>query len=285
MPDQADKLRQLIGDSSLSPSSSPRNLNNVLSFASGKGGVGKSSIAVNLALALHSRHFHTLIFDADLGMANVNLFLGDLPSHSVFDLLHGSNPLDIINHSELGVDFISASSSLGSPVSLDDSQRSSLLSSLSPLLRSYDYIIIDNGAGINPFILDCSTAASLSFIVTTPDPPAISDAFSIIKSLAPLSPNLALIVNRADDAADASHTFKDLSSASEIISNFHLQDAGYIFEDSIVRKAARYQVPFFLSDPNCPASKCVRSLAEFVISGNLSPVNLGFLHFFKSLFK
>lgn len=265
--DQAERLRDLVKEKLNISKTPPKHNVDIYSIASGKGGVGKTNIVINLAIALQQRGKKVLIIDADLGLANVDVILGLLPKYTLYDVLVRGRPLEeAILTGPHGIKILPGGSGVMELANLDMDQHKSLAEDFLAF-KDIDIILIDTGAGISKNLLSFITFSHELIMVTNPEPTAITDAYSVIKVLAQfkLERNIKLIVNRSSSQESATATFEKLNKTSDNFLQVKLEDFGYILDDTKVAQAVMAQEPFYLLYPNSNASKCIDQLADKLI--------------------
>lgn len=238
----------------------------VLSFTSGKGGVGKTSLSVNTALTLAAMGRRVVLLDADLGLANVDVMLGISPEKSLYHLFRGEAGLrDILFETPYGFSILPAASGVIDMLELSTGQKLELLESMDMLENETDYLIVDTGAGINDNVTYFNIAVQERVLVMTPEPTSLTDAYALIKVLK-LEHNVErfrVIVNMAPDLPTAKKTFSKLFAACDhFLSGISLDLLGHVPADPKVRHAIGRQVPFTAQNPESPAS---RSLSEITL--------------------
>ncbi len=242
----------------------------VFSVTSGKGGVGKTNIAVNLACQLAAAGKRVILLDADLGLANVDVLLGMTPERNIFHLFsEGVAVSDILCDTPYGFKILPASSGVSDMLSLDTGQKLELLEAMDALENDLDYLIVDTGAGINDSVLYFNLAAQERLVVLTPEPTALTDAYALIKVMQMKHEvgRFRVLVNLADDERSAKDVFTRLYMACDhFLTGVALDFAGFIPKDIHVRRGVSRQVPFSVADPQCPASMALRKLARNVQS-------------------
>lgn len=266
--DQADKLRAMVNN---------HNKIKIYSVVSGKGGVGKTNITVNLAVKLQQMGKKVLILDADIGMSNTNILLGIEIKHSLMDLLQGDLDIqDIIVHGPGGVDLISGGADLLYLENLDKERQEAIIKSLSEL-GQYDVLLIDNGAGLSKQSLTFTVLADEIILVATPEPTAITDAYRVLKavSIYELKNKVKIIINQVPDVESGNEAFNKLFKTSEQFLKIELENVGYVFNDIRVSKAIMAQYPVILKYPNALASTnisqiCATILGDENYSSNIS---------------
>lgn len=262
--DQAENLRNIIKSKNVVPINS-----RVITITSGKGGVGKSSISVNLAIQLQKAGKKVVIMDADFGLANVEVMLGIRPKYTLADLMYNGRTMkDIITMGPEGIGFISGGSGIQELSNLTKEQIIRLTRKLKELDGLVDVIIIDTGAGISESVLEFVMASSEVLLVVTPEPTSITDAYALLKTLNKCeqfhgnSSGIKIITNRVDNQSAGQELFHKLSIVVEKFLNIPLEYLGSIPQDTNVSKAVMQQKPFSLVYPNSPSSKAISVIAN-----------------------
>jgi flagellar biosynthesis protein FlhG len=236
-----------------------------IAIASGKGGVGKSNLAANLAVALGERGARVLLLDADLAQASLDLLLG---LHPPFDLQHvllGDKALEeILVQGPKGVTLIPSSSGVPELAELDDYRREVLLRGLGLLDHGSDLILVDTASGVTRNVTSFCLAADEVLVVTTPEMPAFSDAYSLIKMLRQqgLAKEPRLLVNMAVTADEAEETAHRIRLVARRFQSLEIESWGYVPFDPAVGRAVRLQEPVVTAFPHAPAAIAYRALAE-----------------------
>ncbi|WP_342576768.1 MinD/ParA family protein [Paenibacillus sp. FSL M8-0142] len=268
MTDQAHSLRQLVSaqrseNVGMSPRTSAGSAK-IITVTSGKGGVGKSNFSLNFALALQSMGKKVLVFDADIGMANIDVLMGVSSRYSLYHLLRREKSMeDVIQYGPEQLAFIAGGSGLADLFSLSDSDMNYFLDQLERISSDMDYIIFDTGAGLSKENMRFITSADHCYVVTTPEPTSITDAYALIKvvhgtgSRVPLS----LIVNRASDEREAREAADKIMLTARRFLDLDMQLLGSIADDPHVGQAVKRQVPFTVAFPKCDAASDVRRIA------------------------
>lgn len=260
--DQAAQLRSMAMANSVSPRARARA--NVIAITSGKGGVGKSNVAVNLAIQFASAGREVVLLDADLGLANADVLCNvDLPFNLSHVIARKKELSDVMVRTPGGFRLIGGASGLARMADLSDFDRQRLVTSLGELETQADIILIDTGAGISPNVLSFTRAADHALVVTTPEPTAITDAYAVIKVVSRDGGDrrLSLLVNQAKSHAEARVVCERITKVARQFLNVQVYDAGYIPSDENVPNAVRRRTPFVLGAPRCAASHCVAQLA------------------------
>ncbi|HPS87001.1 MAG TPA: MinD/ParA family protein [Spirochaetota bacterium] len=258
--DQAANLRRLVLEKKTDGASATR----TIVITSGKGGVGKTSLSVSLAIAIAQDGKSVTLLDADLGLANINVILGIIPKYNLYHVIKGKKKLkDIIIEVPEGIKIIAGASGFQQLANLDVKQRDEFINSIAELAND-DFLIVDTGAGISQNVLSFVMAADEVIVVTTPEPTAITDAYGIIKAIASQSneKHIKLIVNRAQSVAEGKRVAQRVINIAGQFLNIKVEELGFVYEDLYVPKSVRNQKPFIVSYPNCKASGCVKVIAD-----------------------
>ena len=248
------------------PPSRPRR--RVIAVTSGKGGVGKTNIVTNLAIALARQGIRVLILDGDLGLANVDLLLGIAPQFDLQDVVLGNRSIrDIVLEGPDGIRIIPASSGVEELANLDEYRTEVLLRSLGELESETDIILIDSPSGIGHHATSLIQGADRILVVTTPEPTSFSDAYAMIKVLVkrPLRATPALLVNQADSEDAALAVARRVKGVAKRFLNLDIDYWGYVLADESVPKSVLRQEPFLSTYPYSPAASCIYQLARRVL--------------------
>ncbi len=253
------------------PRSSQR-LARVISVTSGKGGVGKTSLTVNLALALAQMGQKVAIFDADLGLANVHILMGVKPRYNLRHLVEDNVRLeDVITVAAEGIKVISGGQGVREMANLTPEQRRVILRQIDRLERDVDILLVDTEAGIGGNVLRFATFSDEVIVVTTPNIASAADAYSIIKIILEMEPNskVGLIANMAQNMYHSKNLFNRVNAATRKYLKYPLGDLGYVVEDQHIETACQVRRPLMLEYPDCEAAKCVRAIADTILNTNV----------------
>lgn len=283
MLDQAERLREIAKKNNQSNGAT-----RVITVTSGKGGVGKTNLSVNLAISYAQMGKRTVIFDADLGLSNVNVALGVIPGpkYNLYHVLKGQkNILDVATDAPGGVKIISGAVGITELSNLSEEQRKKFVESLSKLSEIAEIIIIDTGAGLSQNVLSFILAADEVVLITTPEPTAIADAYGMMKAICKEDDekNVKLVINRVSNIMEGRKIVDHFTNIVGQFLNMKVESLGYIFEDDIVGKSIRQRKPFALTYPNSKATNCVRHIRNKL--ENILEEPKGITNFFKSFFR
>jgi flagellar biosynthesis protein FlhG len=251
-----------------------RSRRRILAVTSGKGGVGKTNIVTNLALALARQGVRVLIVDGDLGLANVDLLLGVAPQYDLQDVILGQrNIRDVVFQGPDGIHVLPASSGVEELANLDEFRTECLLRSLSELDDDCDLILIDSPSGIGHNAISMVQVADQILVVTTPEPTSFSDAYAMIKVLSrrPLKCVPSLLVNQANSDDEAMGVARRVRTVAQRFLNLDIEYWGCVLADESVAKSVQRQEPFLSTYPYSPAASCIYSLARRVMGQEPKP--------------
>lgn len=237
----------------------------VLAVTSGKGGVGKSNVSTNLAIALARSGRRVCLFDADTGLANINILLGLRPTATLEDLLADHAGIDdILVTAPGGIDIVPAASGVASLTRLDTAAQSRLLEALHTLEARYDYLILDTAAGISNTVTLFLHAAPETLLVVTPEPTSLTDAFALLKVLQRqrCRTRVHVLTNRVADYRNSVDVYRRLANASQRYLGTRPEYLGYLPDDPTVALAVRRQQPLLTGWPGAPASRNFEALAR-----------------------
>ncbi|MCL2720338.1 MAG: MinD/ParA family protein [Treponema sp.] len=276
MEDQAEKLREIMKRKKEN-TNMPKNQMSakgaaisdkarIITVTSGKGGVGKTNLSVNMALAFARLGKKVIVMDADLGLANVNVMLNMIPKYNLYHVIKKQKTIrEILVETEYGISIVAGASGFSQIANMGEEDRRDFISELETLSNA-DIIIIDTSAGVSSNVLDFIAAADDAVIITTPEPTAITDAYGIIKIIATeydsINVGLKLVVNRAKGAAQAKSVADRMINIAGQFLNLKVDYLGFIYDDTSVQNAVLRQKPFMVVDPKCKASICVQHIVD-----------------------
>lgn len=292
--DQATNLRKIIKEESgkiynlkeyheegLSPTmNSPR----VVAVTSGKGGVGKTNIVGNLAIAYQRMGKRVLIFDADLGLANIDIIFGINPQHTIEDVIKGEKELSqIIVRGPEDVAIIPASSGVQELSHLTEGHKINLLNEFDILNSMFDILLIDTSAGISSNVIYFNLAAQERIVVLTPEPTSITDAYALMKVMfnQHQTKNFSLLVNMVKDENEARSVYKHLSRvAAKFMVSISIDYVGFIPWDNHLHEAVSKREPVTCCFPEAPSSHRFKELATYLLNRSNGRSNDGNIKFF-----
>ncbi|MFA7577333.1 MAG: AAA family ATPase [Candidatus Muiribacteriota bacterium] len=235
----------------------------IISVASGKGGVGKTTLSVNLALSLIEKGLKLTLFDADMGMADSDILLGATINTTLMDYLNGKIDFDEIIHKVLGMDLISGGSGVAELANLGRMERNYIYSDILKKIHT-EYMIIDTGAGISENTTFFMLEADIRLIVITPEPTSIVDGYGMIKTLFKMGcPTVYVVINRAFDEIEAKATFENIKNVASKTFNNNLIYCGYVPDDRDVQYALFQRKPVFLLKEK-PVVKFIEKVGGFL---------------------
>ena len=287
--DQAEQLRNVIKVHNQNNMNTAR----VVAVTSGKGGVGKSNLSVNLAACLRKAGKRVIIFDADFGLANIEIMFGAMPKYNLSDVIfHGKSIQEIITQGPMEIGFISGGSGIVSLNGLQPEQIKYLVKSINELNNLADYIIIDTGAGISEQVLEFVMTSPEIILVTTPEPTSLTDSYSLLKTLfkkKEFNPNetvIHVVANKVHSTEDARAVYEKLNSVIAQFLHGNLNYLGMIPQDLAVEHAVRQQKVVSISEPNSKAAKAFEILASNLLqdAGEETQPRRGLAQLFASLF-
>ena len=246
----------------------------ILAVTSGKGGVGKTNLAINVSVALARLGHRVAVFDADFGLGNVDVMLGLTPQLHVGHLLSGERRLqEVLIEGPRGLQVLPAGSGVQALTALTLEQRMRFQSALDEARTSFDFIVVDTSSGISANVVETLQLAHHVLLVTSLDPAALVDAYALAKVLwrTDARADIGLVVNRVRDGAEGRLAFRQIDRAAARFLGHHLRYFGYIPGDPGVREAILNQAPLVDHLPQTPASRCFRLLANRLATLNTGP--------------
>lgn len=240
-------------------------MSNVIAIASGKGGVGKTWLSVTLAHTFARQGQRVLLFDGDIGLANVDIQLGLMPDRDLGSVIAGRFSLaDAVMPSEAGFDIIAGKSGSASLATLDQAAMTGLRDELMQLAKGYDRVIIDLGAGVDAVVRTFSSSAGITLVVTNDEPTALTDAYAYIKlaRMADRNADVRVVVNIAQTTREGERTYAKLNKAAENFLKYSPPLAGVVRRDDKVRDAIRNQVPLLTRHPMCEAAEDIEAIVQ-----------------------
>lgn len=263
--DQAEQLRKIIKGSA-PPAKRP--LARVITVTSGKGGVGKSNTAINLAVQFRRMGQRVIILDADFGLANIEIMFGAVPKHNLCDFIYqGKSIKDIITWGPMEVGFISGGSGITGMTNLDRDNLKTIIGNLAELDEMADTIIVDTGAGIADAVLEFLVAGGEILLVTTPEPTSITDSYSLLKALSrhprysPENTQIRVLANKVTGESEAQALYAKLQAVVERYLKVPISYLGMIPQDPQLAKAVMQQMPVSLENPKARSAMAYEAVA------------------------
>lgn len=264
--DQAQNLRNII-----KAGSTKEVLSRVITITSGKGGVGKTNLAINLAIFLGRLGKKVVVLDADFGLANIEIMLGIRPKYNLSDLMfRGKSLSEIITEGPENVGFISGGSGIREMTNLTREQLINLSAKLSELDRQADVVIIDTGAGISETVMEFVMSSAEVLLVATPEPTSITDAYALLKTLDHQPEftrehcNIRLIANKVENEKSGRELFEKLSVVADKFLNISLEYLGAVPTDNNINKAVMKQQPLSIAFPNSQAAIAIEDITRII---------------------
>ena len=261
--DQAEQLRNIIKAENIQ-----RPMARVLTVTSGKGGVGKSNTAINLAIQFRKQGQRVIILDADFGLANIEIMFGTVPKHNLCDLIYqGKSIREIITWGPMDVGFVSGGSGIVGMSNLSRDYLAYIIKNLAELDAIADIIIVDTGAGIADAVLEFLVASGEILLITTPEPTSITDSYSLLKALnrhprfSQEQTLVKMIANRVEEEEEGEIVFNKLNAVVSRYLNMSFSYLGAVPQDSRLAKAVMQQVPVSQQNPNAKSSLAYESIA------------------------
>ena len=288
--DQAESLRNIIKKQEIE---SGRKTARVITVTSGKGGVGKTSLSVNLAIQLRRLGKRVVVLDADFGLANIEIMLGIRPQYNLADLMfRGKSMNDIVTYGPEGIGFISGGSGINEMANLTRDQVFRLIQKMAELDQQADVIIVDTGAGIGDSVLEFVAASAEVLLVATPEPTSITDAYALLKSLnrnssyKPGKTVVKIVANQVRGNNDADELFDKLGIVVNKFLNIDIEYLGSVPYDANMQRAVMRQEPLSIAAPNAAAARSVEKIARVLANKEEEPSRaFGIMQLFSSVIR
>lgn len=283
--DQAEQLRNII-----KANNKPRPVSRVITVTSGKGGVGKSNVAINLAIQFRRLDQCVIILDADFGLANIEIMFGAVPKHNLCDLIYqGKNIKDIITWGPMDVGFISGGSGIAGMSNLSRDYLIYIIQNLAELDAIADIIIIDTGAGISDAVLEFLVASGEILLVTTPEPTSITDSYSLLKALSrhprysATASQVKMIANRVEKEEEGQALYNKLNAVVSRYLKIPFSYLGMVPQDELLAKAVMQQMPVSLQNPTAKSSVAYENIAAKLMNREIPVTKRGMAAFFSHI--
>jgi flagellar biosynthesis protein FlhG len=249
-----------------------------LAIMSGKGGVGKSNVAVNLSICLAELGLRVALADLDMGLANADLLMNLKPRYTLSHLVAGVRTMEEISiRGPGGIRFIPGASGTQGLANLSEFERQNLISQLHRLIANADIAVFDLGAGISRNVTSFAHSANRAWVVTTPEPTALTDAYATVKALQRerCRARVELVVNMAASRAEAQAAYRRVAGVARKFLDFPLANGGYLLQDTAVELAVQARCPFVIRYPGSNASACIAAMASEVARTCAAPPRRG----------
>ncbi len=288
MADQAEKLRNIIK----AQNQTRRQAARVITVTSGKGGVGKSNTAINLAIQFRKMDQKVIILDADFGLANIEIMFGTVPKYNLYDLIYqGKNIRDIITWGPMEVGFISGGSGIVGMANLSRDYLSYIVQNLVELDSMADIIIVDTGAGISDAVLEFLVASNEILLVTTPEPTSITDSYSLLKALNRHSrfsqeyTSINVLANKVRNEEEAGMLYHKLNAVVSRYLKVPIEYLGYVPQDEQLSRAVMQQMPVSIQNAAAKSALAYKEIARKLMSGEKEnpKVKRGMMAFFSHI--
>jgi len=248
----------------------------IVVFSSGKGGVGKSVVATNFSLELVRMGKKVLLLDADIGLANVEIMLGVVPTYSVIDLIRGERSLeDITFKTEYGLDLLSGGNGITEAVDMSNEMREYIIGELSKISFRNDYVIIDTGAGISKNVVDFLQFADRVYVVLTMEPTSITDAYTLIKVMKTrgITSRIYMILNRVENATEGRKILDRLRIAIKRFLDVNIDGCYFIREDKMIPRSIKDQQPLAFTRTHSLALLSIDKIVSDLVNGDQGVVS------------
>ncbi len=255
MEDQAQELKEMMSNNRKT---------RIIAITSGKGGVGKSNLSVNMAIAYAQQGKKVILIDGDLGMANVNVLMNIVPQYNLMQVINKQKTMqEIITDTEFGIKFIAGANGFSKIANLTVDELDYFAKQFA-MLGNADIIIIDTGAGIANNVLQFIAAADEVYVVTTPEPTAITDAYGIIKiittELVDRETDIKLLVNRVHSADEGKRISERIINIAAQFLNYKVDYIGFVYDDPVVQASVIRQKPFIVVNPTSKPAQCIKHI-------------------------
>lgn len=268
--DQAQNLRNIVKKNTVVKENEKKS--RIITVTSGKGGVGKTSVSINLAIQFRLQGKSVIIFDADFGLANIEVMIGAIPKYNLSDLIYRGKDLnDIIMKGPMDIGFISGGSGISGFGDLTKEQLTYLVYKIKELESMADIIIIDTGAGISNAVMDFVVVSNEVILVTTPEPTSITDSYSLLKALNKRDDfdksqnHIKIVANRVRSYEEGANLYNKLNVVVNKFLNFNIEFLGIIENDENMSKAVIQQKPISMAYPNSKGAKSFKKISDTLL--------------------
>ena len=268
--DQAQNLRNIVKKNTVVKENEKKS--RIITVTSGKGGVGKTSVSINLAIQFRLQGKSVIIFDADFGLANIEVMIGAIPKYNLSDLIYRGKDLnDIIMKGPMDIGFISGGSGISGLGDLTKDQLTYLVYKIKELESMADIIIIDTGAGISSAVMDFVVVSNEVILVTTPEPTSITDSYSLLKALNKRDDfdksqnHIKIVANRVRNYEEGANLYNKLNVVVNKFLDFNIEFLGIIENDENMSKAVIQQKPISMAYPNSKGAKSFKKISDTLL--------------------
>ncbi len=268
--DQAQNLRNIVKKNTVVKENEKKS--RIITVTSGKGGVGKTSVSINLAIQFRLQGKSVIIFDADFGLANIEVMIGAIPKYNLSDLIYRGKDLnDIIMKGPMDIGFVSGGSGISGFGDLTKEQLTYLVYKIKELESMADIIIIDTGAGISSAVMDFVVVSNEVILVTTPEPTSITDSYSLLKALNKRDDfdksqnHIKIVANRVRSYEEGANLYNKLNVVVNKFLNFNIEFLGIIENDENMSKAVIQQKPISMAYPNSKGAKSFKKISDTLL--------------------
>ena len=268
--DQAQNLRNIVKKNTVVKENEKKS--RIITVTSGKGGVGKTSVSINLAIQFRLQGKSVIIFDADFGLANIEVMIGAIPKYNLSDLIYRGKDLnDIIMKGPMDIGFISGGSGISGFGDLTKEQLTYLVYKIKELESMADIIIIDTGAGISSAVMDFVVVSNEVILVTTPEPTSITDSYSLLKALNKRDDfdksqnHIKIVANRVRSYEEGANLYNKLNVVVNKFLNFNIEFLGIIENDENMSKEVIQQKPISMAYPNSKGAKSFKKISDTLL--------------------
>jgi flagellar biosynthesis protein FlhG len=279
-------LRQIVKNIKNQRARAPGEGARVVCVTSGKGGVGKTSFTVNLAISLVKKGLRVLVVDADFGLANVDVVMGVTPPYNLAHVISREVEIkDAVFEGPGGVNIISGGSGVFELLNLSEDQINILVDKLRQIDDIADIVLFDTGAGAGPNVIRLVEAAEEVVIITSPEPTAIMDAYALLKTMQRIGSEakVRLVVCRAENIAEAEDTMAKFAAVVRLYLHVEMEELGYVLADPNVPRSVRLQMPFMLSFPKTQAARDIDAITWKFMNVQPEGASKGFRGFLSKL--
>ncbi|MBE6068738.1 MAG: MinD/ParA family protein [Clostridium lundense] len=286
MLDQAANLRKLIEQRQENKAEKVKKVPRIITITSGKGGVGKSNLVVNLGISLQRQGYKVMIFDADVGMGNDDVLMGHIPKYDIYDVIFKDMKIsEVLVEGPFGIKLLPGGNGFSKIDEISDSQREEFIAKLREI-EDMDFLLMDTGAGVNRDVLAFVACSEELILITTPEPTSLTDAYSLLKAVRhfKLKDTAYVVINKSFNLKESISTYERFKSTVGRFLNMELSYLGDIPEDRKLTEAVRKQDPVVISAPYSESAIAIKKIAEKLVGTSVSKDSASVKGLFKKLF-